>query len=127
MQKYLLTLAVLAGVSLVAQADFGMAPPMPPGYGPPAAANGGGIGYGWNPIVKKLLWWKKDKGDCESCASGSCGKHGKGSAMGFPGAGVPGIPQPGQPGMGMPGTLVFPNHPFVRSPRDYFMTGPGGY
>jgi len=23
------------------------------------------------------------------------------------------------------GTLVFPNHPFVRSPRDYFMVEPG--
>jgi hypothetical protein len=36
----------------------------------------------------------------------------------------PGIGYPGTPGAGMPGTLVFPHHQYVRSPRDFFMQDP---
>lgn len=41
--------------------------------------------------------------------------------LGFPGAGAP---YPGQPPFaGAPGGPAFPTHPFVRSPRDFFMFG----
>jgi hypothetical protein len=108
MRKYLLTLAVVALASLTATAEHG-APPAP---------GAGGPEFGWNPIMKKILWWKKDKGDCKGCASGTT----------YPAP--PGVPQfsggPYGTGPGMPGTLVFPNHQFIRSPRDFFMTGQGG-
>ncbi len=71
--------------------------------------------YGWNPGLKKFFHFK---GIGRS-------KHASGpdyAAMGY-GMGGPGY-MPGGQGMGGPmmqGTLVFPNHSFVRSPRDYFM------
>jgi hypothetical protein len=106
MRKYLLTLAVVAMAGLTAKADFN-APPAP---------GAGGAEFGWNPIMKKMLWWKKDKGT----------HFNKVSAPPAP----PGVPQfsggPYGTGPGMPGTLVFPNHAFVRSPRDFFMYGQGG-
>ena len=42
------------------------------------------------------------------CSHGGCGPTGAGYG------------QAGDPG----GTLVFPNHPFARSPRDFFMYEP---
>jgi hypothetical protein len=56
--------------------------------------------YGFAPFLRRGL-----KLGCAGCS-------------GYPGAG---IPMQGDPR----GTLVFPNHPFVRSPRDYFMYEPG--
>ncbi len=57
--------------------------------------------YGAHPWFKKLFG-KSSK--CKACEKGE--------------ATAPGLPN--YPG-GMPGTLVFPNHQFVRSPRDFFM------
>ncbi|MGL6076604.1 MAG: hypothetical protein ACRC8S_20815 [Fimbriiglobus sp.] len=71
--------------------------------------------YGVLPWLGKNMWWRPGAGSCQNC--GPNGGH----PLPPPGYGVPGYPQPGQPGMGMPGTLVFPNHPFARSPRDFFM------
>jgi hypothetical protein len=65
--------------------------------------------YGVLPWLRKGFFFKQT-GGCAGCGVAAA-----------PGAGVPGYPQPGQPGMGMPGTLAFPNHPFARSPRDFFM------
>jgi hypothetical protein len=49
------------------------------------------------------------------CAGGACGPNGGGYGGGYgPYGGMQFNPM-------MQGTLVFPNHPFVRSPRDYFM------
>lgn len=53
------------------------------------------------------------------CADGNCGNgHGHGGGYGY-GYGYPQYPPP------MQGTLVFPQHQFVRSPRDFFMYEPG--
>jgi hypothetical protein len=72
-----------------------------PGQAAAAPAQAGGDCYGWHPGLKRLMWWKKD------CKGGNCGgSHG--------GAGA---------GAGPAGTLVFPQHQFARSPRDWFMTG----
>lgn len=72
--------------------------------------------YGWHPLLKIRNWFgKKDK-------CGGCGKHGPrlGGHSGYgSGAGFGGLP-----GDHMPGTLVFPNHPYARSPRDFFMYEP---
>ena len=83
--------------------------------------------YGWNPLFRKLAFWKRDNscGTCGGgrlfsrlrglCSGGGCG----GGAGGFGGQGGPAFnPYPN----GVPGTLVFPNHQFTRSPRDFFMT-----
>jgi hypothetical protein len=85
--------------------------------------------YGWHPCLKKLF----HRGGCSSC--GGCGQDYQKNPLANPanwsaggyGVGGPaynpyGFP-PGASGNGpmMQGTLVFPNHPFVRSPRDYFM------
>lgn len=116
MKKYLFALVISAAFAASdSRADFGTppAPPAPSATGGAPTGGGGGGSYGWNPIVKRILFWKKS--DAGSCANGKCGPT--------PGAGVPGIPGNG---MAMPGTLVFPTHPYARSPRDYFMYGHGG-
>jgi hypothetical protein len=105
---------------------------LPPGRGPDQ--------YGWNPFVKRLL--RKFPGfgcgDCTGC--GNCGSSCGGNphcnplanpanwAAGGYGQGGPAYNPHGFPpgaygphGPVMQGTLVFPHHPFVRSPRDYFM------
>ena len=79
--------------------------------------------YGWNPLFRKLAFWKRDNG----CGGGGvllgrlrglCASGGFGGG-GFGGQGGPAFnPYPN----GVPGTLVFPNHHFTRSPRDFFMT-----
>ena len=72
--------------------------------------------YGWHPLLKIKNWFGKKK-TCDSC-----GKHGPrlGGHSGYgSGAGYGGLPADQ-----MPGTLVFPNHPYARSPRDFFMYEP---
>ena len=65
--------------------------------------------FGLNPLFKRLMFWKKDT------ACGTCNLRGRlGNCAGV----VPGAFEP-YPN-GVPGTLVFPNHPYVRSPRDWF-------
>ena len=98
---------------------------VPTGVYTPAAADGIEARYGVLPWLRKGFFFKSG-GGCAGCgqqAQGGCGGVGQpGCGPVAPvGAGVPGYPQQGQPGAGMPGTLVFPNHPFARSPRDFFM------
>lgn len=62
--------------------------------------------YGWNPIFGKVF----GKG-CIGCKKDKEKEHGVFKAKIAP------PPEPQQPG----GTLVFPHHQFVRSPRDFFM------
>lgn len=82
--------------------------------------------YGWNPLLKWRSWFGK-KG-CDACDHGprlgrhGLGGHGHGGDGGYGNA--PGVGYPGTPGSQMPGTLVFPNHPYARSPRDFFMYEP---
>jgi hypothetical protein len=111
MKKYLFAVAVCAAVAAGAvRADFGTPPAAAPGT---SAGPGNTTGqYGWNPIVKRIMFWKK-KDDCGtgSCGTDKCGPRGC---------------APQAPAGMLPGTLVFPTHPFNRSPRDYFMYGHGG-
>ncbi len=108
----------------------------PPSYGAPPQGGGGDGKFGLFPGLRGLFA-KKPSAGCDTC--GGAGGHphmGHGGGYGGPGGpgmggpGGPGMGGPGGPGMGGPGglsqqqgTLVFPNHPFVRSPRDYFMWG----
>jgi len=91
-----------------------------------AAAQDGGCGgcdgscekYGWHPLLKIRSWFGKK----DSCGSG-CGHgrlHGPRCSHGGCGPTGAGYGPAGDPG----GTLVFPNHPFARSPRDFFMYEP---
>jgi hypothetical protein len=76
--------------------------------------------YGVLPCLKRLAFWR---GDCDDCGTGW------GWGFGF-GKKKVRVSDPAPTGPVTPyapatqGTLVFPNHPFVRSPRDYFMEGP---
>jgi len=81
----------------------------PEGYGDPYAMQGHGqhgyyqqqdSGYGWSPF-----WMKFSHGKLENRQGGPAPSYGYGA-----------------PQTPVGGTLVFPNHPFARSPRDFFMT-----
>jgi len=98
MRRMLLAAIAVVGTTAAAQANWG-SPPMPQQAAPAAAPTNM---YGWN---QRLLWWKKSPCGTKN----NCGAAGYGAGAG---AGA---------GEGTPGTLVFPQHPFVRSPRDYFM------
>lgn len=122
-----------------------------------AAPVGGGAGFahhdarfGWNPLFRRLAFWKRDN-SCGTCGdraglfgrlrglspfagaggcNGGCGAGGMGGAGGWgagPAGGLFGRGGHGGPAFnpypnGVPGTLVFPNHHYTRSPRDFFMT-----
>lgn len=147
MKRYWITAAVALAVSAgAAQADFGgpMMPPRPtahpggPMYGQPDPA--ARDRYGLHPMIRRVVWWKADAGGCANCAPQGMGAPVGGMPMGghpmpMPGGGygmppggygmgggVPGAGMPGTPAGQMPGTLVFPNHWYSRSPRDFFMT-----
>lgn len=152
MKRMLWAVAVMAlAAAGSAQADWGgYGPPMPPAGGYPVQPARGefsapntlmGLGhnhsgrapdrYGLMPGLRKAF--RLDGGGCDTCgtggkpglfskgggcANGNCGQgHG-----GYPG--YPGYEQPQYPPM-MQGTLVFPQHQFIRSPRDFFMYEPG--
>lgn len=151
MKRTLFALAAAAGLGVfagTASADpGGYAPPGAMPGGPPGGGGGyGQIGapgtligsgaavgrapdrYGWNPLFKRFF----RLGGAPGCGSGAGGyEHGNplrdpnnwaagGYGQGGPAYNPGGFP-PGA-GMGpMQGTLAFPHHPFVRSPRDYFM------
>ncbi len=142
--------AVLGAFTGTASADpGGFTPPGPnSGYSPagPTASPGTLMGafappdraperFGWNPIFRNVFKHNKSKcgpncgqpgGDphdprnpLANPANWAAGGYGQGgpayNPQGFP----PGANGPNGPMM--QGTLAFPNHPFVRSPRDYFM------
>jgi hypothetical protein len=70
---------------------------------------------GLHPLLAKLMFWKKDCNSCKKCGGlfgPRCGGGGYANAAFNP------YPN------GVPGTLVFPQHPFVRSPRDFWMWEP---
>lgn len=106
MKRILIAVAAAAGVAGLAGECRANGNAFTPPYLTPAPTPGGPAVYGVNPVLRKLMWWKKD--DCASC-----GKH----AVVAPPHGV-------GPGNQMPGTLVFPVNPYIRSPRDFFMTEP---
>jgi hypothetical protein len=95
MRKMLFALIVVASTAMAASAQWN---------GPPAPCNGGNCGpgggsaniYGWNhDFTKCIFWWRKNCNGKPNCAPGAT-----------------------------PGTLVFPQHQFIRGPRDYFMWEP---
>jgi hypothetical protein len=99
----------------------GMPPAMMGGGMPPAMMGGGMPGYetpeaaaekakyGWHPGLKGLFSSKTCQGD-------DCANHG--FLHGYFHKNPPKGPPPAATG----GTLVFPNNPFIRSPRDWFMS-----
>ena len=114
MKRLLFAVAAVTAAAFTVAGDAQAAGPMngvaPTGVYAPAAADGIEGRYGVLPWLRKGFFFK-NTGGCAGCGP-----------VAPVGAGVPGYPQMGQPGAGMPGTLVFPNHPFARSPRDFFMT-----
>lgn len=149
MKRMLMTLAAAAGLTVTAgaaRADWGgyttagpaapAAAPVPGQVAGPNTLFGAGAPgpqgptqYGLNPHLRKMF---RLNGGCNTCDG--YGKHGGyGGPGGFGGgygaggfggggAGGPGYAPPYTPVM--QGTLAFPHHPFVRSPRDFFMYEP---
>src|SRR5262245_1665499 len=139
MKKTLMALAAVAGLGVfadhAASDPGGFCPPKANGGGVPMSSIGGpgtliGAGdvygrapdpYGWSPSIKKMfrLGSGKHSNPLREPANWAAGGYGVGgpayNPQGFP----PGAYGPNGPMM--QGTLVFPHHPFVRSPRDYFM------
>ncbi len=76
----------------------------------------GDKGYGVNPLIKRLMFWKAET-PCGSCGlkAGCFGKN----CAGNPGAFAQ--PEFNPYPNGTPGTLVFPYNPYIRSPRDWYM------
>ena len=116
------------------------------GYGPPSTLFDLGAAkpgqepnrYGLLPGLRRAFRFGGDT--CDTCGVPS--KHGHAVGCGAGGCGPFGHGQYGAPGYGQgqggqggygpygpygavnQGTLVFPHHTYVRSPRDYFMTEP---
>lgn len=104
---------------------------LPPGRGPDV--------YGWNPAIKKVLYrlpglGLHGKGCPSGCYDPATGQPcnplrnpanwpAAGYGVGGPAYNPAGFPSGayGPNGPVMQGTLVFPHHPFIRSPRDFFM------
>jgi hypothetical protein len=84
--------------------------------------------YGLLPGLRRAFRLDKNSGTCSSCGGKSGGLFHKGnggcSNCGNGHGGYGYGPAPQYPPM-MQGTLVFPNHTYVRSPRDFFMYEPG--
>jgi hypothetical protein len=98
MKRILFAAAAAALVAVLAgQANAnGWGAPVPglqPPQGQPQFGAPAGDRYGYHPALKRLMWWKVDR-----CPGPGCG----GAAMGGG------------------GTMVYPNHPYARSPRDWF-------
>ena len=69
-------------------------------------------------FFSRLAFWKSSCSTCgHQAAFRTWTNNAAGMPRGNPGAAMAFNPYP----QGTPGTLVFPQHPFVRSPRDYFM------
>lgn len=152
MKRILMTLVAVAGMTAsagVARADWGgYAPPVGSNAGfqgpSPASAEFNapntlmGLGaahagkapqrYGLLPSLRKVF--RLDK-ECDPCNDGKLGHFGSKIKGAGPFGGVGGGGGYGYAGEGytnppvMQGTLVFPHHPYVRSPRDFFMYEPG--
>jgi hypothetical protein len=138
MKRKLMALAVVVLAAGAVRADWGGNPPptsAPPGQGPmPTLPQIGGpntlLGmgdpsngtapdrYGLNPRIKRLFRLRSTEPQLPPSAYyPQMGYNQNGPAYnpnGYP---------PGAYGAAQ-GTLVFPHHPFVRSPRDFFMTEP---
>lgn len=147
MKRILLGLAVAALAATTATAD-------PGGFAPPAPRGGQGMPtpaghttgpsdtlvgamtapsttppqrYGMLPGLRKLFNLDKGCNECGDsrghgkggCPNGGCGPFGRGTYTGAGGHG--GM----NPYAAQQGTLVFPHHPYVRAPRDFFMYEPG--
>lgn len=71
-------------------------------------------------IFSKLAFWKS--GSCSTCGHSSGFRNWTNNAAGLPSSYGHGHTAHNPYPQGTPGTLVFPHHQFVRSPRDFFMT-----
>ena len=140
MKRVLFALAVTAGLGIYA----GAASADPGGYAPPGGASAGSIPtfaqmggpntllgagdlppgrgpdyYGLHPTLKRFFHIPPG-GRCPGgCAAGGYGGHGNYN-WGAAGYGMGGPAYGANAGI-MQGTLAFPHHPYVRSPRDFFM------
>ena len=70
-------------------------------------------------VFSRLAWWKSSS--CSTCGSPARSLTNNAAGQPFAGHGHGRAPAYNPYPNGAPGTLVFPQHPFVRSPRDFFM------
>jgi hypothetical protein len=107
----LLTIGIAGSASAQDPHYYGM--PYGPGMGAPGAPGcetpemlADKQKYGWHPFFKNMF-------SSKPCNGADCAKD---KSHGFFSKTKPSAPPPA-----VGGTLVFPHHPFVRSPRDWFM------
>ena len=154
MKRLVLAALAAVGFAVTARADFGGPTVMPRGQGQPPMMTPDEYRiqqerYGLLPMLRRVVWWKpadpapapvpgqvphhpttgyvpgmSGPGMCQP-GMGGPGMYGAGMAPGMGGPGMYGAGMYGPGMMGPQGTLVFPHHPFARSPRDYFMWEPG--
>jgi hypothetical protein len=86
------------------------------GMAPPAPDEANGNRYGLHPVLKRLFHIKSDSCGGGGCGDGAGGKFGKHKGPPAP------TPMYNNPAQG--GTLAFPQHPYVRGPRDFFLNDP---
>ena len=118
MKRFFLAVACVAGLALATGTASAQAPVQGVVTGncshcsTPAHAHGS--------LFSRLAFWKS--GSCSTCGHSSGLRSWTNNASGMTGGGgLHAAPYNAYP-QGVPGTLVFPQHPFVRSPRDFFMT-----
>ena len=115
MKRFIFAVACVAGLSMIADRASAQGPVQGVVTG-----NCSTCGSAASPSVfSKLMWWKS--GSCSTCGVSSGARNWTNNAAGGARAGHGAAPHNPYP-QGTPGTLVFPQHPFVRSPRDFFMT-----
>jgi hypothetical protein len=120
MKRFFLVVACVAGLALTGSTASAQAPVQ--GVVTGNCNTPGGCGSNsTGTVFSRLMFWKGSS--CSTCGNGAGTgfKSWTNNAAGQPRAGYGAAPHNPYP-QGTPGTLVFPQHPFVRSPRDYFMT-----
>lgn len=109
---------VALGIALVVAVAAWAQPPAPPVYAGPVYGPGvgGDNGTGWSPFME-YYFQRRDAAGIDGCI----GKNNRG--VQFPTARLFGNKGKhfGKGPTTQPGTVVFPQHPFARSPRDFFM------
>ena len=119
MKRFFLAAACVAGLALVTGTASAQGPVQ--GVVSGNCSNCSTPAHSHSSLFARLAFWKS--GSCSTCGHGGGDfRSWTNNASGMTaGRGHHAAPYNAYP-QGVPGTLVFPQHPFVRSPRDFFMT-----
>jgi hypothetical protein len=121
MKRVLLSLLIMSGslaTADIARAEFGG--PIPPQQAQPTGPTAGEQErYGLLPAIRQVVFWKAQAPVPPANVPYPHPPYMPPQGMPYPPPGC----APGYMGS-LPGTLVFPQHQYIRSPRDFFMYKP---